>query len=196
MVKDLDQFYHLHSKGSATDKSRTWSICIWWVHIFFVKCKCAPLDALFSVWSIQYCSTKKSHCNHWLQLRVSLTLTLSHSVERIRQNWLVIWCLYCFNTIVLWWISKLLMKSLCLRCHRFNFPEIQDWRTKQIKMGNSNYIGTRINTTSIKRIYEHCDPETETEIKSYHFYVQLLQTWKAFHQLNDRIKINKIWCDD
>jgi hypothetical protein len=30
-------------------------------------------------------------------------------------------------------------------------------------MGNSNYIGTRINTTSIKRIYEHCDPETETK---------------------------------
>jgi fumarate reductase subunit D len=58
-------------------------------------------------------------------------------------------------------------------------------------MKNSNHTGTRTNMTSIKRIYEYCDPETETE-KLYHFYVQLLQTWKAFHQLNDHIKINKI----
>jgi hypothetical protein len=30
-------------------------------------------------------------------------------------------------------------------------------------MGNSNHIGTRIKTTSIKRIYKHCDPEIGTE---------------------------------
>jgi hypothetical protein len=30
-------------------------------------------------------------------------------------------------------------------------------------MGNSNHISRRINTKSIKRIYEYCDPETVTE---------------------------------
>jgi hypothetical protein len=40
-------------------------------------------------------------------------------------------------------------------------------------MGNSNHIGTRINTKSIKRIYEHCDPETVTEELSPLFITSL-----------------------
>ena len=182
---------HLHSKGSVIAKSRTWLTCASRRHLFVVNCNWAVLEALFSIWSNPCCSSKNASL---VTLLSTSSVINSNFFAFCRKNEAKLTCdlvpRYSFSTIVFRWMSKHLMNCLCLRHHRFISLEIQRYRKKREK--TINHTGTRIGTTACQ-LEEKLNITGSSLVENYHLYVQLLQTWKAFHQVNHHIKIYMHW---
>jgi len=60
--------------------------------------------------------------------------------------------------------------------------------TEKSREKTINHTGTRIGTTACQ-LEEKLNITGSSLVENYHLYVQLLQTWKEFHQVKHHIKI-------